>query len=100
MIATIVTLAVAARHCPVRAEGGAQSHRRALVRARPSVGDQHGVQRASIGGLLFAPLWAALIAHAGLEAAGAMVAFARSSKLGCPKVADRNLFDPQTVVRL
>jgi len=31
---------------------------------------------ASIGGLLFAPLWTALIAHAGLEAAGAMVAFA------------------------
>jgi MFS family permease len=31
---------------------------------------------ASIGGLMFAPLWTALIALAGLEAAGAMVAFA------------------------
>lgn len=31
---------------------------------------------ASIGGLLFAPLWTTLIAHAGLEAAGTMVAFA------------------------
>src|SRR5262249_13163090 len=31
---------------------------------------------ASIGGLLFAPLWTGLIAHTGLPAAGAMVAFA------------------------
>src|SRR5215510_3653724 len=38
---------------------------------------------ASIGGLLFAPLWTALIAHAGLEAAGAMVAFATVTVV-CP----------------
>ena len=38
---------------------------------------------ASIGGLLFAPLWTALIAHAGLQAAGAMVAFATVT-IVCP----------------
>lgn len=38
---------------------------------------------ASIGGLLFAPLWTAMIAYAGLEAAGAMVAFATVTGV-CP----------------
>lgn len=38
---------------------------------------------ASIGGLLFAPLWTVLIAHSGLEAAGAMVAFATVT-IVCP----------------
>ena len=38
---------------------------------------------ASIGGLLFAPLWTVLIAHVGLEAAGAMVAIATVT-IVCP----------------
>jgi MFS family permease len=38
---------------------------------------------ASIGGLLFAPLWTALIARAGLEAAGVMLAFATVA-IVCP----------------
>ncbi len=40
---------------------------------------------ASIGGLLFAPLWTALIAYAGLEAAGAMLASA-TLIIVCPLV--------------
>jgi len=40
---------------------------------------------ASIGGLLFAPLWTALITHAGLAAAGAIVAFATVT-IVCPLV--------------
>jgi MFS family permease len=38
---------------------------------------------ASIGGLLFAPLWTALVAHAGLQAAGVMVALATVA-IVCP----------------
>lgn len=38
---------------------------------------------ASIGGLLFAPLWTVLIAYSGLEAAGAMMAFATVT-IVCP----------------
>ena len=47
------------------------------------IGQRTRFNGASIGGLLFAPLWTVLIAYTGLEAAGAIVAIATVT-IVCP----------------